>query len=180
MRHKLTGNSVCPLSLDFLLRAQTLEHQFLETGAQKRETKQAGQWGALELHSGSWQGAQQSAMWSNLLQTRERRGKSHLLNTFFSHLQRNLCSCCSCQRGRKSPWQIQPGQKLWVRNSRAQQRWEQQRQQWIQKNWCCSKNRSRTVQMGHMQGTRGKQSGWGTPSFCLGFNHLDIMATHIF
>lgn len=49
------------LELGFLLRAQTLEHQFLEMGTQKRETKQAGQWGAFELHSDSWQGAQQSA-----------------------------------------------------------------------------------------------------------------------
>lgn len=45
-----------PLELGFLLRAPALEHQFLEMGAEKRETKQAGQWGALELHSGSWQG----------------------------------------------------------------------------------------------------------------------------
>lgn len=64
-----------PLELGFLLRAPTLEHQFLEMGAQKRETKRAGQWGALELHSGSWQGAQQSAKWSNLLQTRAGKGE---------------------------------------------------------------------------------------------------------
>lgn len=65
-----------PLELVFLLRARTLEHQFLEMGAQKRETKQAGQWGALELHSGSWQGAQQSAKWSNLLQAQEGEKKA--------------------------------------------------------------------------------------------------------
>lgn len=92
-----------PLELVFLLRARTLEHRFLEMGAQKRETKQAGQWGALGLHSGSWQGAQQSAKWSNLLQTQEGEKKSHLLNTFFSHLQSNLCSCCSRRRGKKKP-----------------------------------------------------------------------------
>lgn len=60
-----------PLELGFLLRAPTLEHQFLEMGAEQRETKRSGQWGALELHSGSCQGAQQSAKWSNLLQTQE-------------------------------------------------------------------------------------------------------------
>lgn len=61
MRQKLTGNSACPWVLVFLLRAQTLEHQFLEMGTQKREKKQASQWGALELPSDSWQGAQPSA-----------------------------------------------------------------------------------------------------------------------
>lgn len=49
-------------------------------GTPKRETKQASQWGALELRSDSWQGAQPPAKQSNLLQTWEGKGHQNQQN----------------------------------------------------------------------------------------------------